>query len=495
MNAPAAASFAGGVTLDALLRANVAAHQNSIALADPPNRASFTDGAPLRLTYAQLEERVDRLARKLRGFSMPPGSVVAIQLPNIAESAISLLAVLRAGYVAAPVPMLWRRSDLIAALAGVSPKAFITLAKLNDERPAEIVCEAAAELFDLSFPCAFGEDVPDGLVPLDREDFSDHPAFPASHTDMVSLVTFDADAEGFFPSGRNDAQWLAAGIATLLEARIETGDAIVTALPLSSLAGLAAGFVPWLLSGGTLQLANGQSKIFGSAGPEERVHLVAPAAVFSVLTQTVSAPFVSAIAVHRNARTHPINLARVPAGRVVDFHNFGETGAIVLMREDPRLALPVPLGGISAPSGMAGAPIVIEAKQKDGQIWLRGAMVPREAYPPGLGNYRTARDADGFVRTGYRCRSDGNGSVIVEAGPERVVSVGGLRFGLNDLQSRFAAIGEDVKILAVEDPLLGERMRIVAANPEAAAAAFQAAGHSQLVVDAAKGELGSRGAR
>jgi hypothetical protein len=85
--------------------------------------------------------------------------------------------------------------------------------------------------------------------------------------------------------------------------------------------------------------------------------------------------------------------------------------------------------------------------------------------------------------------------VIVEAGPERVVSVGGLRFGLNDLQSRFAAIGEDVKILAVEDPLLGERMRIVAANPEAAAAAFQAAGHSQLVVDAAKGELGSRGAR
>jgi len=493
MNAPSAASFAGGVTLDALFRANVSARPNFIALVDPPNRTSFTDGTPLRLSYAKAEERVERLARKLRGFGMPPGSVVAVQLPNIAETAISLLAILRAGYVAAPVPMLWRRSDLIAGLAGVSPKAFITLVKLNDERPAEIVCEAAAELFDLSFPCAFGEDVPDGLVPLDREDFSDHPEFPATQTDTVSLVTFDADAEGFFPSGRNDAQWLAAGIATLLEARIETGDAIVTTLPLSSLAGLASAFVPWLLSGGTLQLANGQSKIFGGVGPEERVHFVAPAAALGILAQTVTAPFVSAIAVHRNAGTHAIDLSRVPAGRVVDFHNFGETGAVVLMREDPRSALAVPLGGISAPSGMAGAPIVIETKQKDAQIWLRGPMVPREAYPPGLGNYRTARDADGFVRTGYRCRSDGKGSLIVEAGPERVVSVGGLRFGLNDLQSRFASIGEDVKILTVEDPLLGERLRIEAANPGAAAAALLAAGHSQLIVDATKEEFRSRG--
>lgn len=495
MTQSSASSLAGGVTLDGLFRANVTARPNAIALADPSNRASFTDGTPLRLTYAQAEERIDRLARKLRAFGMPSGSVVAIQLPNIVESAISLLAIVRAGYVAAPVPMLWRRSDLVAALAGVAPRAVITLARLNDERPAEVVCEAAAELFELSFPCAFGECVPDGLVPLDREDFSEHPELPNSYSDAsVSLITFDADAEGFFVSGRSDAQWLAAGLATLLEARIESGDTICAALPLSSLAGLGSAFVPWLLSGGALEFVDPQSRILGASGPEQRAHLIAPAAALKQLAAAGRGPFASCVAVHRSNRTHALDYSAVNAARIVDFYNFGEIGAVVLMRKDARSATPVPVGAISAPSGMVGAPNVVEVGSSGGQIWLRGPTVPHESYPRGLANFRLARDADGFVRTGFRCRSNGNGGLVIEAGPDRVVSIGGLRFGLDDLQTRFSAIAENVRVSAIEDPLLGERLRIEAADPEAAAAALLAAGHSQLVIDAAKGETVHRAA-
>jgi hypothetical protein len=495
MTHSSASSLAGGVTLDGLFRANVAARPNSIALADPSNRASFTDGTPLRLTYAQAEERIDRLARKLRAFGMPAGSVVAVQLPNIVEAAVSLLAIVRAGYVAAPVPMLWRRSDLVTALAGVSPKAIITLARLNEERPAEIVCEAAAELFDLSFPCAFGDQVPDGLVPLDREDFSDHPELPINPPDAsVSLITFDADAEGFFISGRSDAQWLAAGLATLLEARIESGDTIISTLPLSSLAGLGSAFVPWLLSGGALEFIDSYSKILSAPGPEQRTHLIAPAAALKPLTASWHTPLASCVAVHRGSRTYALDFSPIKAGRVVDFYNFGEIGAVVLMREDTRSATPVPVGPVSAPSGMVGAPIVVDVRLGNAQLWLRGPMVPHEAYPPGLGNYRVARDAEGFVRTGFRCRSDGNGALIVEAGPHRVVSIGGLRFGLDDLQTRFSAIDENVKVLAIEDPLLGERLRIETADRESAVAALLAAGHSQLVIDAIKEERSHRAA-
>lgn len=485
--------LADGVTLDALFRANVGTRGDRIAIADPANRSSFTDGGPRRLTYAELDARVERLAQMLQSFGMPLGSAVAVQLPNIVESAVSLLGILRAGYVAVPVPMLWRRSDLVAALAGIAPKASISLARLNDERPAETLCEAAAELFELSFPCAFGIQVPDGVVPLEGSLVMPTTDAGPAGSGGISLVTFDADPEGHFAVGRTDAQWLAAGLAVLLEAKFESGDTIVSTLPFNSLAGIAAAFVPWLLSGGTLQLVHGHApEILKDVPAGSDVHLISPAAALNDLAKAAGGSLGSVVAVHRSPASHGLAFETVACERIVDLFTFGETGAVPLVRWDRKHARTLPVGEISAPSGAAGAPTVAEARQSAGQVWLRGPMVPKEAYPPGLGSFRTQRDGEGFVRTGFRCHSDGNGGLIVEAGPDRVISVGGLRFGLNDLQSRFTACGGGIRLTAIEDPLLGQRLHVEADDRRAAAEALLAAGHSPLIVDAAIGREAKR---
>jgi hypothetical protein len=418
---------------------------------------------------------------------MPAGSVVAVQLPAISEAVISLLAVLRAGYIAVPVPVLWRRSDLVAALTAVAPKAMLTVARFNDERPAETLCEAAAELFDLSFPCAFGSDVPDGVVPLDRHDEAQARDLQPAPRDFgaPSLVTFDADAEGFIATGRSDAQWLAAGLATLMEARIENGDTIVSTLPLNSLAAIGAAFVPWLLSGGTLELCQRKLPQPDGVGEKIRMHLVAPAAALKEIAGGGVTGVETCIAVHRSPRSHGVNFTGIQCERIVDYCCFGEIGAVPLARRDVGTARSIPLGNISAPSDAARAPVVIETKLAGGQVWLRGPMVPSESFPPGLSSYRTARDPEGFVRTGFKARRTGGGELIVDEGPSRVIQVGGLRFGLDDLQSRFSVCAQGVTVTAIEDPLLGERLHIEAINREAAAAALHAAGHSPLVVDAA----------
>ena len=102
---------------------------DAIALADPPNRQSFTDGAPRRLTYAEVDRIVSAIAGRLRRLGLTTDAVVGLQLPNTVEAVLTFLGVLRAGLIAAPLPLLWRRADAIAALNRLGAKTIITSAR------------------------------------------------------------------------------------------------------------------------------------------------------------------------------------------------------------------------------------------------------------------------------------------------------------------------------------------------------------------------------
>jgi hypothetical protein len=502
MNAapPAHDDLAGGVSLDALFRANAVGRPEWTALVDPPNKQGFTDLSRHRLTYDETDLAVEHLARKLRALGLNPGSIVAIQLPNIVEAVISLLAVARAGLVPAPVPMAWRRSELVAALRGVEPKAMITLSYLDGDRPAETACEAAAELFSLSFPCAFGAKLPDGVIGLDLEFDVPTPEVqsrPAGMPHGSTILTFDAAARGFFPVARRDPQWLAAGLAVLLEARIDSGDVIVSTIPTSSLAGIGGALLPWLLSGGTLELIHGGAPTtLTVAEKARRTHLLAPATALADFARHQTRPFASCTAVHRGVQSTRCDFSTLECERVVDLYCFGEIGTVTLRRSKPTEASPIPLGAITAPSTTRGGPTVIETRVTGGELMLRGPQVPRAPFPIASHPTGLEFDADGFVRTAFRCRDNGNSGLVITGGPEKVVTIGGLRFGLDDLRSRFAQSVSGVKVTPVEDSLLGERLRIEAENPSATAAALKAAGHSPVVVHAAAfGPLGGHAAR
>src|SRR6187401_2306343 len=88
--------------------------------------------AARRLTYAQADRAISALAARLRGFGLPTDSVVAIQLPNSVDSVIALLAVMRAGLIAAPLPLLWRHADAAAALSRIAARALIGCQRIGD---------------------------------------------------------------------------------------------------------------------------------------------------------------------------------------------------------------------------------------------------------------------------------------------------------------------------------------------------------------------------
>jgi hypothetical protein len=478
MKAPATSStedLAGGVSLDALFRSNARLRPDSPALV----------GSKTRLSYAEADAAIGKLARRLQSFGMPPESVVAVQLPGIPEAVIALLATMRAGFVPAPVPVPWRRADLVAALAAAQPKASISLARFGDERPSEAMCEAAAELFQLSFPCAFGDNVPDGVIALDRDDAQPQSGEGAPFVSSGSqggIVTFDTAARGFFPAARGHSQWLAAGLAVLLEARIESGDTIVSTLPLNSLAGIGTSLVPWLLSGGVLEFVGGLSSYPSRPeGKRGAPHLVGPAAVLGELADNCRGKLASCIAVHRSHRTHARDFAGIEASRLVDFLSIGEQGAVVLKRDDETHARQIPIGAIAAPSS-GRAPLVIETNVQGDQLLLRGPMLPHAFV-----NGRAAPapvDMNGFVHTGFRCRTARPGYLTVDGEPEGVIAIGGLRYGLDDLQARVTKCVPDARVDVIPDAMLGERIRIEAVDPAAAAEALRSAGHAEQLIEA-----------
>src|SRR5215475_12263162 len=130
-------------TLDDLFRRAGVRHPDEVALADPPNRDRFTDGAPRTLSFAQADRAISAFAARLRRLGLQTDSVVALHLPNTVESIVAFLGVLRAGMIAAPMPLLWRHAEIVAALGRVGAKAIVTCSRVGTSDHVKIAMQSA----------------------------------------------------------------------------------------------------------------------------------------------------------------------------------------------------------------------------------------------------------------------------------------------------------------------------------------------------------------
>ena len=107
---------AASPTLDTLFQRSLTRQPDTLALVDPVNKQRITGQKPKRLTYAQADRVISSLAAHFIETGLPANSVIAIQLPNTIEFALTVLAAYRAGLVVAVLPLLWRQAELTMAL-------------------------------------------------------------------------------------------------------------------------------------------------------------------------------------------------------------------------------------------------------------------------------------------------------------------------------------------------------------------------------------------
>jgi acyl-CoA synthetase (AMP-forming)/AMP-acid ligase II len=251
----------GGVTLDALFRRAGVRNAHAPALIDPPNRASFTDGPPRTLTFAQADRAIAAFAATLRGIGLHTDTVIGLQLPNTVESVVAFLGVLRTGMIAAPLPLLWRRRDMVEALGRAGAKAIVTAGRIGACAHAELAMTVGAELFPIRQIAAFGRDLPDGVIPLDGIFAGATGETPRPRTSNaaahVAAWTFARGADGTIPVAHDHAALVAAGEAVLRAAPGLADAPLLSTIPLGSLAGLSVTLMPWLIGGGALHLHHG----------------------------------------------------------------------------------------------------------------------------------------------------------------------------------------------------------------------------------------------
>ena len=469
-------------------------------MVDPADRYRFTDGPVRRLTYGEADRAVSAIARRLLDCGLPANAMVAIQLPNVVESVLVLLGVLRAGLIAVPVPLLWRRADMVRALGRIGARALIVPRRVGAVDHGDIAAHVAAETFAIRFLFGFGDPLPDGVISLN--DIFDVPATtvapgerwgdPANH---VAVVTFEVTSEGIIPLARSNAQLVTAGAAVVSElGAAGAGARIISASSVASLAGLACGVLPWLVGDGTLVLQHPFSaEVFGLQRDRERCTLVVvPGALLSALADAQLLGPTAVLALWRTPErlTPAHRLLTDPQRTIVDLWAFGEI-AVVASRRGPNgnpegPALPS-MGRYSA-----GATLRVEAtRSQAGTLALRGAIVPRHQFPLGTERGSPLRlkiDENGFVDTGYPCRFDRTSNRMIIAGPPSgIVSVGGYRVPLRELEETVARIDPGSSVAALPDALTGQRLAGVAADRQAVRRALAAQG-AQPLLTAAFGE-------
>jgi hypothetical protein len=455
------------------------------ALIDPPNRSVFTDGAPRRLTYAQAERAIAAIAARLTGIGLAADAIIGIQLPNTVESILTILGVMRAGMIAAPLPLLWRRADAVAALGRIGAKALITCGRANGFNHCQLAMRIASELFSIRYVCGFGSNLSDGIVPLDEllTGETRDPLPPLDRERLnnaaahVGLITFEVGSNGIVPVARNHLEMIAGGLGVTLESRLVQGAHILSTMPASSFGGISLVLLPWLLSAGTLYLHHRyDAEVLARQRRDEACHmLVMPGALALHLAQTGAfAPGERGAIV--GAWRSPERLhdsATWPASNMilVDVPIFGEAGLLAGRR-----------GGV-----IVGEVVATAA----GTVGLRGPMVPRHAFPPGIdraGLPHYEIDRAGLVDTGYACRVDEGGkSLTVTGSPAGMISVGGYRLPLHELQQAIGRIDSGATLTTLPDPVLGQRLVGRAANREVLLAALNAVGVNPIVAAAFRG--------
>ena len=177
----------GAETFASILARRVAAHPDRVAIVDRGRR----------ITYAELEARIGRVAAGLGALGIGRGDVVTIQLPNWAEFAYVFFALERLGAVANQIGPDFRNREVDYILRFSESRAFVCPQTFKGFDYVKMIGELRPNLPDLAAVCVLGGGGP-GTVALETllESAAPTPAGAGQSANDVMRMAFTSGTTG-----------------------------------------------------------------------------------------------------------------------------------------------------------------------------------------------------------------------------------------------------------------------------------------------------------
>ncbi|CUH63080.1 Short-chain-fatty-acid--CoA ligase [Thalassovita gelatinovora] len=242
----------GELTLPEMFAATCARVPDRLGLVDAPNRAEIFEGAPRRLTYAQMRAEVDRYAAILQAQGIGPGALVATQLPNISEMILIYLAVSQIGAVLSPVSLAYRSAELHDLSQVAAFDAYISVGRFKGQ---DYFAERNDALPDSVQRLGIGDGLPAGVTRIDTAAPGKPPAPVALDADDIFAVFWTSGTEGVpkaVPKTHNNMMSSSLGAWRLLN--LPDGTNILGPFPFVNAAAMGGLLMCWMRTAGALIL-------------------------------------------------------------------------------------------------------------------------------------------------------------------------------------------------------------------------------------------------
>lgn len=434
-----------------------------------------------RMTYAELDQRADRMAAGFRRHSIAAGDRVVVQLPNIPEFVIVCFALFRID--AKPVFSLpAHRANEIRHLCALSGAAgYVVPGKYPGFDHVALAAEIMTEYPALRRVFVVDGEIPterpdgrgpDGFVPLAEVDAEPEP-LPAPDSSDVAFFLLSGGTTALpklIPRTHDDYAYQTRAAAELVG--LSSEDVYLAALPVEFNFALGCpGVVGTLRSGGTVVLADDPvaADCF-EAIESERVTFTSlvPAVAQLWLEAVDGAPFdLSSLRLIQigGAPLHHETAERItPAFDCLLQQVFGMAeGLLTLTREtDSPETILITQGRPLSPDDEVR---IVDDSGADlppghtGELLARGPYTLRGYYRAPEHNARAFTD-DGFYRTGDLARLTENGELVIEGRLKDVIIRGGNKVSAGEVEGHLLAHpGVDrVAVVPIPDPYLGERI-------------------------------------